>query len=169
VKKLIIVAMVLGFALMMTSSASAQMFWWKVTVTGQAEVANDFHLEVQVDSIDNVTIIKDPCSTCSDVEIEVTGEGTGTCIINIRWIGGNVDQDADLEIAFSTKVGDLVTVSGYWTFDDSFVVDAELEYGWSPNSPIPSLTEYGIIGLAVLIALSGLWLVMRRRRAHTPA
>ena len=166
-KKLIFVAMVLALALMMVSSASADMNWWKVTVSGQAEVANDFHLSVQVNDIDNVSIIKDPCLSCTDVEIEITGEGTGTVDIDIRWIGGTVEQGADLEIAFSTTFAELVLVEGYWTLDEDFVATADLVYEWSPNSPIPSLTTYGLIALAVLIGLTGLWMYRRKRVATT--
>jgi len=164
VKKLTFLAVVMALTLMLASSASADMMWWELTASCACEPdsANDFHLQLQVDSIDYVTITKDPCSSCTDAEITVSGEGTGTVQVDIEWIGAYVDKGVTLELAFSTNE-EIAAASGYWTISGAHAADATISYEWSPDSPIPSLTVYGLIALAVLIALSGFWFYRKKR------
>lgn len=168
-KKLTILAIVMALTLLLASSASAGMMWWQISGTCAclADSANDFHLTVDVDSVDNIVIINDPCPTCTDVEISVSDEGTGLVQVDIDFIGDNVIAGAGIEMVFSTNE-EVFHADGYWTFDGEYASLSDVDFEWLPNSPLPSLTEYGMIVLALALMASGMW-VYRRRKADAKA
>ena len=169
VKKLAFLAAVVVFTVLLVSSASAGMMWWQISGSCAclADSANDFHLVVDVDSIDNIVIINDPCPTCTDVEITVSDEGTGLVQVDIDFIGDNVIAGAGIEMVFSTNE-EVFHTDGYWTFDGEYASSSYVEFLWLPYSPLPSLTEYGMIVLALALLVSGLW-VYRKRKAGATA
>jgi hypothetical protein len=169
VKKFAFLATIIALALSLSSSASAGMMWWQIigTCACLADSANDFHLVVDVDSIDNIVIINVPCPTCADVEITVSNEGTGMAQVDIDFIGDVVIPGAGIELVFSTNQ-EVFHTEGYWTFDGEFASSSDVDFEWLPNSPLPSLTGYGTIVLVLAFLASGLWLY-RRRKAITTA
>lgn len=158
-KKFAFLAAVVVFTVLLTSSAAAGMMWWQITGSCAclADSVNDYHLLVDVDSIDNIVIINDPCPTCTDVEITLSDEGTGLVQVDIDFIGDVVIPGAGLEMVFSTNE-EVLHADGFWTFDGEFASDSDVDFEWLPNSPIPSMTQHCMIVLACLLALSGLWL-----------
>ena len=142
-------------ALMMVSSASAA--WYKVTaVNGTGGVVDDFHATFTGTggSIDNLTIITDP-GTGTNATV------TGGNDVDITWDAGSVAVGATLVFSFSADFG-TIEGSAQWTVGGEFAGDVDILIVESPG-PLPSLTQYGLIALAILIALTGLWMYRRRR------
>ncbi|MCK4656952.1 MAG: hypothetical protein KAT85_07950 [candidate division Zixibacteria bacterium] len=168
-KKLTFLTMVMTLTILFASSASAGMMWWQITGTCAclADSANDFHLLVDVDNIDNIVIINDPCPTCTGVEITVSDEGTGLVQVDIDFIGDVVIPGAGIEMVFSTNE-EVFHAEGYWTFDGEFASSSDVDFEWLPNSPLPSMTEYGMIVLALALLASGMW-VYRMRKTDAKA
>jgi hypothetical protein len=168
VKKFAFLAAVVVFTVLLASSASAGMMWWQISGTCAclADSANDFHLTVDVDSIDNIVIINDPCPTCTDLEITVSDEGTGLVQVDIDFIGDVVIPGAGIEMVFSTNM-EVFHTDGYWTFDGEYASTSYVEFQWLPNSPLPSLTAYGVIVLALTLLASGLWVYRKRKVSAT--
>ncbi len=167
-KTLVFLAAVVVFTVLLASTASAGMMWWRVTGTCAclADSANDFHLTVDVDSIDNIVIINDPCPTCTDVEITVSDEGTGLVQVDIDFIGDVVIPGAGIEMVFSTNE-EVFHTDGYWTFDGEFASLSDVDFERLPNSPLPSLKEYGMVLLALALLASGLWVYRKRKIGAT--
>lgn len=154
-KKLILLMAVMVLALMMVSSASAA--WYKVTaVNGTGGVVNDFHVVFTGTdgSIANLTIITDP-GTNANATV------TGGSEVDITWDVGSVASGATLVFSFSADVGDL-SGTAEWTIEGEAAGDVTILIVESPSS-LPSLTQYGLIALAILIALTGLWMYRKRR------
>ena|GEM_PF-3295454 len=169
VKKLTFLAIATALTLLLASSASAGVMWWRIsgTCACMADSANDFHLLVDVDSINNIVIINDPCPTCTGVEITVSDEGTGLVQVDIDFIGDIVIAGAGIEMVFSTNE-EVFHADGYWTFDGEYASSSYVDFLWLPYSPLPSLTEYGMVVLALALLATGL-LVYRMRKAGAVA
>jgi hypothetical protein len=70
---------------------------------------------------------------------------------DLKWTGGTKDTT----IAFPTAGTYSFTVSGAKGTANGLLFVQE--------PPVPSLTEYGLIGLAAILVLSGVWIFWRRR------
>ncbi len=163
-KRLVLFAAVVAVTAALTGNASADMMWYELTgsCACMADSANDYHLVIDADSIDNIAIVNDPCPTCTDVEIVVNGEGTGLIEIDINWIGDYVIAGAGLEMVFSTNTS-VNHAEGYWSLNGEFASSSYVEFEWLPYSPLPSVTGYGLIALVIVTALTGIWTQRRRR------
>ena len=161
VKKLILVLIAtMAITLMMASSAVADMHNYRLIAEADASIYTDFHVEITCPTavISDVKLIKDPSPGGNDANVIVSGLGIGDVTIDIDWGGATLDAGAKLEIHFEGSVEELCVVEGYWTVDGEFSADAAIFI-----DEVPSLTEYGLIALAILIALTGLWMYRRKR------
>ncbi len=156
--KKIIFSVVIALTLLLASSAMAQNHTWKhaaVNTTGQA--VDDFHAVYTGTggSITNVVITRDPGA---NAVVTVTGGNT----IDITWDDDSVPAGGILELTFKTTEPSVQVGEAYWTDDgaDAGVPDTEFFH-----EELPSLTTYGLIGLALLIVVSGLWIYRRKRAA----
>lgn len=156
--KKIIFAVVIAMVLMLASSAMAQDYGWRyfaLNTTGQA--VDDFHAVFTGTggSITDVEITMDPGTNAL---VTVTGGNT----IDIEWDDESVPAGAVLEFTFKTTEPSVQVGEAYWT-DNGTNVGAPATGLFVKY--LPSMTTYGLIGLALLIVVSGLWIYRRKRAA----
>lgn len=156
-KKLTIFAVTL--LMIFSSTLLAQdMIWYRVTaVNGTGGAVDDFHATFSGTggSIANLKVIQDPGT--GTVEVGASNQ------VDITWDAGSVAAGATLVFSFSAEFSGVVSAGAEWTIGGETAGAVEVVIEELPYSPAPSLTQYGLIGLAILIAISGVWIYKRRR------
>jgi len=156
-KKIAIFAV--AILLLLGSTLMAQdIRWYRVTaVNGTGGAVDDFHATFigTGGSVSNLKIITDPGTGA-------TATITSGADVDITWDAGSVAADATLVFSFSAEYSGI-TGDAEWTVGGEGAGAVVLTIEELPYSPAPSLTQYGLIGLAVLIVISGVWIYRRRR------
>jgi hypothetical protein len=148
-------------ALFVATTASAQ--------ERSSQIDRQFHNNTGTEQTDLHIYFNGPVDAATGVHgsnppfADKTNSGTNVIVLS----NGSVPAGGSTGcIEFTSSADGLKIDSAYWTPSNIWLVPSEI----APCAyPTPTLTEYGLLALALLVVISAVWIIWKRRKATVAA